>query len=165
MARQQIDFGTIATFGALGVGGFLLWERFKPQNAAGVYNPITGMYTPGVGAGGAYNPLTGQPTAGQPTMSPPLIQAPGYVGVTPSNLNPGAAVGGPVGTCMQRKPNWTQGQCQTRLNNLVSAYYNAKAKAAEAKALGNQPAVEAAYRKAIEDHRTDYFLITGITLT
>lgn len=57
----------------------------------------------------------------------PYITAPTTVGaIQPSNLNPGAAVGGPTGTCMSRK-GWTQSQCENRLNGLVAGYQSAAA--------------------------------------
>lgn len=73
--------------------------------------------------------------SGRPGSSPPVYTAP-YVTsptaivpqpITPSNLNPGGNVGGPVGTCMSRK-NWTQSQCQQRLDALVASFNWNKAK-------------------------------------
>lgn len=59
----------------------------------------------------------------------PFIQFPTQVGPMPSNLDPGAQVGGPIGYCMHYK-GWTQSQCQTRYNKVVAAYKDGVAKLA-----------------------------------
>lgn len=62
----------------------------------------------------------------------PIITSPSVLtgGITPSNLDPGAAVGGEVGSCMHYK-GWTQQQCTTRLGNIHAAYQAAMAELAK----------------------------------
>lgn len=72
---------------------------------------------------------------------PSTMVAPPQPGIIPSNLNPGAAVGGVVGACMIKKGNtWTQGQCETRLNAIVQGYKNSQAAIANLKSQTTNPA-------------------------
>jgi len=109
MAQQKI---TMTKAAIVGGAGLLAWQfLYKPwkaaQDAAATPLPFWG----GGGGGGGGSGL-------------PYVTTPSTI--TPSNLNPGAAVGGPVGACMQKK-GWTQQQCTDRLNQLVSAYQGAVA--------------------------------------
>lgn len=60
-------------------------------------------------------------TSGGGNFGLPYITTPQSIGPMPSNLDPGAAVGGPVGYCMHKK-GWTQNQCTSRYNAIVTAY-------------------------------------------
>lgn len=156
---QSANLTSIAALGALGIGGFLLWRKFEDDKAADAVAASGGVYPSYVAPmTGAHDPVTGAPTYGQPVLQPPI-----YVGPQPSNLNPGALVGGVVGTCMTRKPTWTQSQCQTRLDTLYSAYQTAKARAASDAAAGDA-AGAAKWQQALEGHRVDYYNLTGQTL-
>lgn len=98
--------------GAAGAAAFGLYEFWwKPRQdaaAAAALLPLTSSAPYTVGGGGATTlPYVTSPTA--------------PVGIQPSNLDPGAAVGGPVGTAMHRK-NWTQAQATQRINDLTAGY-------------------------------------------
>lgn len=82
-----------------------------PQPAPVTFGPGTGVVDTGSPSGG------GAPYVTSPTS---LVPQP----IQPSNLNPGAVVGGPVGTAMSRK-NWTQQQATDRLNQITTAYNSA----------------------------------------
>lgn len=117
-------------FWVAGVGGgaFLAYEfLYKPwaaaQAAAGAANPLASFL--GTGA-----------TAFPPAAA--MVSAPSQI--TPSNLNPGAAVGGDVGACMTKKVIWTQQQCATRLNALKAAFANAQAAVANLQSGAANPA-------------------------
>lgn len=116
--------------GGAGLAGLYVYEKIiKPQTAnAGTPDLLPGLpltqapppspvtYGPGVvqtSAGGN----TGVPYVTSPTS---LVPQP----IQPSNLNPGAVVGGPVGTAMSRK-GWTQAQATDRLNAITTAYNSA----------------------------------------
>lgn len=102
--------GAAALFG----GYEFLYKPWKmAQDAALIaagQQPSSFTYTGGGGGGGGYAPVV---------TSPSVI-----TGITPSNLDPGAAVGGEIGACMHYK-GWTQQQCTTRLASIRTAYNNA----------------------------------------
>lgn len=78
----------------------------------------SGLFAPTGGGGGG---------GGLPYVTTPTVLNPGNI--QPSNLNPGAVVGGPTGTCMSRKM-WPQQQCQTRLDALTQGYASIKSQLA-----------------------------------
>ena len=94
----------------------------ETQPTGVVANPVPSSSTP----------LLASPPSITPTYTA-AVQTP-WGPVIPSNFNQTAtnapSVGGPVGACMQKKPNWTQTQCSDRLSQLVSAYNNAKSQIA-----------------------------------
>lgn len=118
MAKNQI---TLTKAALAGGAGFLAYQFvYKPwrmaQDAAAIPQPSILPWSGGGGAG----------------VGMPALTYPQYVGPQPSNLDPGAQVGGPVGTCMHRK-GWTQAQCQARLDAIVQAFNGAKAQLANLK--------------------------------
>lgn len=118
MAKNQI---TLTKAALAGGAGFLAYQFvYKPwraaQDAAAIPQPSILPWSGGGGAG----------------VGTPSLTYPQYVGPGPSNLDPGAQVGGVIGTCMHRK-GWTQQQCTTRLNALTAAFSAAKAQLAALK--------------------------------
>lgn len=109
---------TLLYAGGAGVAGFLAYEMFyKPWRAAHDAAltppaPATSWFTSTGGGGGG---------GGGGSSYIPSVTIPSTVGPQPSNLSPGLAIGGPVGTCMYKK-GWTQQQCQTRLDRVTTAY-------------------------------------------
>lgn len=138
-------------WGAAGVGGFLLYEHFKTAPITANIDPNTGLPIPpssgGVDplTGLDLPPVQGTPFVTTPTYLPPVttpsipnynpnvipttatdpVTGQQYTNNAPtggaSNLDPGAAIGGPIGYCMHLK-TWTQSQCQQRADALVTAY-------------------------------------------
>lgn len=142
-----------------GVGAWLVYER--------VYKPWAAASSAAVAAGGqAPSILSALPNILLPTPTPsPAAMVSAPLAITPSNLNPGALVGGAVGACMQKKGNtWTQQQCQTRLDALVAAAGNAKLAISQLSAAGNPaasgiPAAQAqlaAEQAALVEAQTNY---------
>lgn len=120
MVAQNHDMLWLGAAGAAAFAGYeFLYKPWKAAHAATVPGSI--LTGPGAPAAPA------APSAGYsyPYVTSPTVLTPQPV--QPSNLNPGAAVGGLVGTCMSRK-GWTQSQCQQRLDALVAAYNANKAR-------------------------------------
>ena len=140
--------------GGLVAGGLAFWEWvWKPlqaTQAAIVAQSAGGLpYTPTGGGGGLL-------------YSGPMVTAPTDLGFTPSNLDPGAAVGGPIGYCMHKK-GWTQQQCQTRYTAVGTGLANAKSLLAsvdadlpvqQAQLAASQAALPGAMAKLNEAHAT-----------
>jgi len=126
---------TLTKAAVVGGAGLLAYQfLYKPwraaQDAAGAPAPVPLWSTGGGGGTGG---------GGFPYIAPS--------GGTASNLNPGAAVGGPVGACMSKK-GWTQQQCTARLTALVSAWQGATAQLAAIQ--GGAGATAAAAEKAAQ---------------
>jgi multidrug efflux pump subunit AcrA (membrane-fusion protein) len=118
MARKH----RILWIAGAGVGAFAAYHW--------IYKPWAASRDAALAAGGQVPSLF--PFSSASALPPPAAMVSAPAQITPSNLNPGAAVGGVVGACMTKKGNtWTQGQCQARLDALVSAARNATAAIAQ----------------------------------
>lgn len=108
---------TLLKIGGAAAAAFAGYEfLYKPWKAA---QDAAALAAAGTGINPGYTSTGG---GGGGLFSLPYITSPSpNVGVTPSNLDPGAAVGGPIGYCMHKK-GWTQTQCTQRYNAIVSAY-------------------------------------------
>lgn len=116
----------IAGLGAAGFAGYeFIYKPWVANQAA---------LAAATAAGGTVSSYTTPPlTSGAYAVGAPYVTTPTSLvpqPITPSNLNPGANVGGAVGTCMTRK-GWTQSQCQARLDALVAAFNANKATIAQ----------------------------------
>lgn len=101
---------------------------------------------------------TGAPSGG--SAGGAVVQTP-YGPVVNSNFNQPTT--GPVATCLQRKPNWNQGQCETRLSQLVTAYNNAIQQGGVATKNGDTIGAQN-WLTAAAGHRQDYHDLTGVWL-
>jgi hypothetical protein len=119
MAKKKHTLLEIAGVGAAGLAAYE-W-LYKPWRAA---KDAAGAATTPLFSFGGGSPAGGGFTTGLPYITGPAPNIGGQ-----STLDPGANVGGPVGTCMHRK-NWTQTQCETRLNALQTGFTQAKARLA-----------------------------------
>lgn len=109
-------------WGGAAVGAYFLWKN-KDALLPGSLTAVDPATQPtGVVANqpSASTPLLAQPLNVTPTYTP-AVQTP-WGPVIPSNFTQPTT--GPVATCMQRKPNWSQSQCTDRLAQLVAAYKN-----------------------------------------
>lgn len=118
MAKQQI---TLTKAALAGGAGFLAYKFvYQPwraaQDAAAIPQPSILPWSGGGGAG----------------VGAPALSYPQFVGPQPSNLDPGARVGGVIGTCMHRK-GWPEGQCRTRHDEIITGYNRTKAQLANLK--------------------------------
>lgn len=124
---------TLLWIAGAGVGAFAVYEwLYKPwaaQQAALVASGALPAST---------NPLSSLfPSLNLPAPASMLSTTPA-VGPVPST---GAPVGGVVGACMAKKGfTWTQTQCQTRLDALVSAATNARSAIAQLQSATSNPA-------------------------
>jgi hypothetical protein len=124
----------------LGVGGFVAYEYlYKPWAAQQAVLATAGLNTT--------SPLSDFTSVLPSSLLPSpasMVTAPVDLPVvtpTASNLDPGAAVGGVVGACMTIKGGtWTQSQCQTRLDSIVSAYQQAQQAIAQLQGASNPAA-------------------------
>jgi hypothetical protein len=121
---------TLLLIAGAGVGAFVAYEFvYKPWASARAAAAAAGQPAPSL-----FSSIV-------PSLPPPAAMVSAPAQITPSNLNPGAAVGGVVGACMQKKGNtWTQQQCQARLDALVAAAQNAKAAIAQLQSAAGNPA-------------------------
>ncbi len=109
-----------------------------------IYKPWAAARAAALAAGGQVPSLfPSLPALGGPVTVPgpgAMVSGPAPQ-IMPSNLNPGAAVGGVVGACMQKKGNtWTQQQCQSRLDALTAAASTAQYAIAQLRQAGNPAA-------------------------
>ena len=129
MAKNQITLTKAAMAGGAGLLAYqFLYKPWRAaQDAAALPAPSILPWSGGGGGGGGG------------------VTFPTYVGPgpQPSNLAPGAAVGGPIGTCMHRK-GWTQSQCQARHDAIVEGYNRTKAQLANLKSGAGSVEVAAA---------------------
>ena len=119
-----------------GIGAWVAYEYvYKPWAAASAAAAAAGTTAPGL--------LASLPSILAPTALPsPAAMLSTPLAITPSNLNPGALVGGAVGACMAKKGGtWTQQQCQTRLDALSAAANNAQLAISQLRANTTNPAV------------------------
>jgi len=134
MAQQQHTLLTIGALGAAAIAGYeFLYKPWKAEQDAALLgtttgiDPTTGLPSNTGNPGGVMYPSSAgvlSPIVDTGINNPPgpYVTAPvGNVGIPPSNLDPGAAVGGPIGTMMTRK-NWTQQQATDRYNLLQTTY-------------------------------------------
>lgn len=107
-------------WGGVAAGAYFLWKNKETL----LPDAVTDTATQPVGVvatqPSASTPLLAQPLNITPTYTP-AVQTP-WGPVIPSNFTQPQT--GPVATCMQRKPNWSQSQCTDRLAQLQAAYKN-----------------------------------------
>ena len=118
MARKHHRILWIA---GAGVGAWAAYRFiYQPWAAAAAAAAAAGETPPSL--------LSSLPSILAPNSYPaPAAMVSAPLAITPSNLSPGALVGGVVGACMAKKGNtWTQQQCQTRLDALTAAASNAQ---------------------------------------
>lgn len=109
-------------WGGAAVGAYFLWKNkdtLLPDSLTAV-DPATQPTGVVANQPSASTPLLAQPLNITPTYTP-AVQTP-WGPVIPSNFTQPTT--GPVATCMQRKPNWSQSQCTDRLAQLQAAYKN-----------------------------------------
>lgn len=116
MAKKKHGFLELVGLGAAAFAGYkFVYEPWRLNQDALAASAAGGTVTP------TYT-STGSPSILSTISSPTPAIGTSYP-ITPSNLDPGAAVGGAVGACMHKK-GLTQGDCTDRLQKLTTAIAN-----------------------------------------